>query len=471
MEAVVRAFLKQKNLLSEGQHVVVAVSGGPDSLALLHFLWNERASMGIRVTAAHINHQLRKEESDAEEELVRRFCQNNKIPFERAAVDVRAYAKQHNKGMSLAARELRYEQLSHIMQSVGAKRLAVAHHGDDQIETVFMKLVRSANALQRPGMDAMRRINQGQIIRPLLSVTKQDILDYCKRHHLQYALDSSNTSPAYTRNRFRESVWPFVTKENPALSKHIQRYHEWQTDDQEYLYVLAEEQLQAMLVHKSEHLLTIKRDRFLSVGLPLQRRVIHLILNYLYNESALITSVHIEQTINMLHADNPSATLELANRTTVLREYNDCHFSVASQEVSIQPSEILTIPGHVSLLIGELKTEWLQKPLESHSLERIHIDTDNISLPLSVRSIRPGDRMAPVGMEGSKKLSRIFIDRKIPKSMRSKWPVIVDANDQILWLPLLQKSRLAEGRASSGNVVTLTFCGETKYLLKQQELY
>ncbi|MDQ0209222.1 tRNA lysidine(34) synthetase TilS [Alkalicoccobacillus murimartini] len=468
MEVAVRAFIKHTNMLSKGQHVVIAVSGGPDSMALLHFLWQERRHYGIHITAAHINHQLRGDESNRDEELVRDFCLKEGIPCEFAAVDVKGYAKRNQMGSSVAARELRYQALLDILKRVNGNCLAVAHHGDDQIETVFMKLVRSANALQIPGIEASRMIGDVPLIRPLLGVTKADILQYCVNYGIQYALDSSNTSTVYTRNRFRETVLPFVTHENPMLFKHIQRYHEWQSEDQAFLFSLAEEQLSQILIKKSEQIVTISRDQFLSVALPLQRRVIHLILNYLYNESARITSVHIEQTITMLRAENPSASLELANGAKLLREYDHCHFLLVPSNVKEQPPLMLDIPGKVVLHLGEVSANWVEQETKQNHDPHIQLDGDELKLPLTVRASCSGDRIAALGMAGTKKLNRLFIDRKVPRSLRSEWPVVVDSHEQIIWVPLLQRSRLAKVTSSTKNIVELTFYGDTKRLLEFQ---
>ncbi|MCM2677720.1 tRNA lysidine(34) synthetase TilS [Alkalicoccobacillus plakortidis] len=457
MEATVRSFIKQSNMTLNGKHVVIAVSGGPDSMALLHFLWRERHHTQIQVTAAHINHQLRGDESNQDEALVRDFCKKEGIPIQVARVDVKSYAKQNGIGSSVAARELRYQKLNKILESIQGDYLAVAHHGDDQIETVFMKMVRSANALQKPGMDAVRSFGEATLIRPLLCVTKTIILDYCEANNVPFALDSSNSSQVYTRNRFRESVLPFVTQENPMLFKHIQRYHEWQTEDQDFLFSLAENSLNQMLVKKSEQFLTISRDQFLSVALPLQRRVIHLILNYLYNESARITSVHIEQTITMLHAENPSATLELASDFRAIREYNYCHFSRFEPSDKEQIHTRLDIPGSVRLQLGEITATKLGQDMNQEDLPKFQLDLDGLVLPLTVRTPIPGDRIAAIGMTGTKKLNRLFIDRKVPKSLRSKWPVVTDAHEQIIWVPLLQRSRIANVTNASSNIAELTF--------------
>lgn len=456
VEESVHTFMKYKHMGIEGQHIVVAVSGGPDSMALLHFLHQERRRYTIRVTAAHINHQLRGVESDQDEQMVRTYCKQAGIIFVSEKVDVKQYAKEHRVGSSLAARELRYSQLERIMNEVNGDCLAVAHHGDDQIETVLMKLVRSANALQKPGMEAVRPFYQAKLIRPFLTLSKSDIITYCEEKGIPYRVDSSNASAVYTRNRFRETILPFVTEENPNIHKHVQRYHEWQSEDQDFLNDLAEEAMTQVVQAKREQIVTISIDSFLSVALPLQRRMIHLILNYLYKGSTRITSVHIEQTITMLGASNPSAKLELADGLKVNREYNRCHFVRNEQNKRNQISKELVVPGKVFHTFGEMSATSVshEEPVEPYE---VLLDSDSITLPLIVRVPLPGDRIDALGMDGTKKLNRLFIDRKLPKSLRAEWPIVTDAHGQIIWVPYLQRSRIAVVTEETKNIVKLTF--------------
>lgn len=449
-------FIKHTQMGIEGQHIVIAVSGGPDSMALLHFLYKERQKYNIRITAAHINHQLRGDESDQDEHLVRAYCEQAGIAFISQRVDVKRYAQEQRIGSSLAARELRYSQLERILDKVKGGYLAVAHHGDDQIETVLMKLVRSANALQKPGMEAVRPFHQAILIRPFLSLSKVDIVAYCEENRIPYRIDSSNASSAYTRNRFREVILPFVTEENPNIHMHVQRYQEWLSEDQDFLNGLAEEAMKQVVLDKREQIVTISIDLFLSVALPLQRRMIHLILNYLYKKSARITSVHIEQTLTMLGANNPSATLELADGLKVNREYNRCHFVRNEQNELNQITKELKVPGKVFHSLGEVSASSVsqEEPVGPHE---VLLDLDSVQMPLSVRVTLPGDRINALGMDGTKKLNRLFIDRKLPKSLRSEWPIVTDANGCIIWVPYLQRSRIAVVTEKTKNIVKLTF--------------
>ncbi|MFK3939495.1 tRNA lysidine(34) synthetase TilS [Alkalihalobacillus sp. NPDC078783] len=456
MEESVHTFMKHTEMGIDGQHVVVAVSGGPDSMALLHFLYEERRRYRIRVTAAHINHQLRGEESEQDERLVKTYCEQAGIDFISQRVDVKRYAQKQRIGSSLAARELRYSQLERILDESKGDCLAVAHHGDDQIETVLMKFVRSANALQKPGMEAIRPFHQAKLIRPFLALSKSDIFTYCDENSIPYRIDSSNASSAYTRNRFRETILPFVTEENPNIHRHVQRYHEWQSDDQDFLNGLAEEAMLQVVHAKREQIVTISIDLFLSVALPLQRRMIHLILNYLYKGSARITSVHIEQTITMLGASNPSATLELADGLKVNREYNRCHFVRNEPNEQGQITKELKVPGKVVHSLGEVSATYVSQEEPSGPFE-VLLDLDSIQLPLMIRAPLPGDRIDALGMDGTKKLNRLFIDRKLPKSLRSEWPIVTDADGYIIWVPYLQRSRIAVVTEETKNIVKLTF--------------
>ncbi len=321
------------NLLKPGETIIVAVSGGPDSMALLDFLWSERERYHIQVCACHVHHQLRGSEADEDAMYVQTYCREKQIPFYQKRVQVREYAKKHQIGTQLAARELRYEWFSELLSTIPNSKIATGHHGDDQVETMFMKMIRGSVPLHTLGIPAKRTLGAGLIIRPLLSITKEEIEQYCKEALLQPRYDSSNQSQAYTRNRLRYDLLPILKRENGNIHKHMQRQNEWADDDHRFLMTQAEEVLPSIIIEKSERNVTISRHALLNVGVPLQRRLIHLILSYLYGKnSPLITSIHIEQVLELLYREKSAGEVHLSESFIVRREYEVCHFSEAIRE-------------------------------------------------------------------------------------------------------------------------------------------
>ncbi|WP_053070531.1 tRNA lysidine(34) synthetase TilS [Alkalihalobacillus pseudalcaliphilus] len=460
MRQSVHNFIEKNRFFTYIDRVFVAISGGPDSMALLHYLWTHRDQWNISVEAVHINHQLRADEADADEAFVREECQEYGIPLTVQKVDVTSYANMNGMATQLAARELRYKCFTALCEN---ERTAIvtAHHGDDQIETVMMKIVRGYLPLQGIGIKAVRSLGNGYLIRPFLGITKEKIENYCKEEHVHYRIDSSNHSDKYTRNRYRKELLPFIKKENAQAHVQIQRQVEWNQDDQAFLERLAEDAQAKVTESQTETSVTISQVLFLQLSIPLQRRVIHLILNYLYNyNSPFISSIHIEQIIDLLNDTHPSKKLDVRNGLIVSRDYQVCHFSKTDsyhKETGFQTA--LLYKGSVQTALGEISAYPFKDQNETDRVgSKLIILSKDVTFPLMVRSRLPGDRIEAKGMAGSKKLTRLFIDRKISQSLRDEWPVVVDADGSIIWVPLLMVSRKVEHQTQTeANRIVLRF--------------
>lgn len=443
MREAVHTTINRYQLLPPGSTVIVAVSGGPDSMALLHFLWSVRGRYQIDVCACHLHHQLRGEEADDDANYITSYCEENGIKLYQKKLDVKRYAKEQKKGTQLAARELRYRWFLELVTSIPNSQIATGHHGDDQVETMFMKMIRGSIPLQPFGIPLKRELGKGAIIRPFLYVTKAEIEAYCKEASIFPRYDSSNGSSKYTRNRIRQQLLPVVKKENANIHIHMQRQNEWETDDHLFLLQLAEEALSEITINKSEQNVTISRLAFLDVAVPLQRRMIQLILSYLCENASTITAIHIERVIRLLQSEHPSGEIQLGDSLYVHREYHVCHFLFQGKKRQERQTELLTIPGKVFMhqwIIEASITEdrdFVEQP------NQIVLDLNQVVTPLIVRSRQQDDKIAGRGMEGTKKVGRLFIDRKTPKREREKWPIIVDGSGQILWVPFLHRTRIS----------------------------
>jgi tRNA(Ile)-lysidine synthase len=457
MKSDVHNFIKRHHLFEDCKLVIVAVSGGPDSIALLHYLWSNKEHYQIEVAACHVHHQLRGEEADEDARYVELFCKERGISFYQRCVNVKEYACKNNVGTQVAARELRYSYFEELLSRYPNSILATGHHGDDQVETVLMRMVRGSLPLFTYGIPVKRKFGQGVIIRPFLGITKEKIEQYCIEELLYPRRDSSNESSAYTRNRFRREILPFLKEENPMVHTHVQRKHEWETDDQSLLMALAEEAKSTIITKKSERNVTISRIALLNIALPLQRRVIHLILNYLYGKnSPLITSIHIEQVLEVLRHEKPSADLHFPDSTLIRREYDLCHFMKDHIHEVEQIVQTLPVPGSLSTKTWIIESYVTEDQDIVEKDNQIVLDYDIVSGPLLVRSKKPSDRMTCRGMDGTKKVGRLFIDRKIPKQDREHWPIIIDGEGQIVWVPFLHRSKVANVGHDTKKVLVLT---------------
>jgi tRNA(Ile)-lysidine synthase len=456
MKVAVHNFIQSHNLFEKEDTIFVAVSGGPDSMALLHYLWSRREIEQLTIIACHVHHQLRGLEADMDASFVKQFCEARSIEYLEKRVDVKGYAKKKQLGTQLAARELRYQWFANLLEKPTDK-LATGHHGDDQVETMFMKMVRGIVPLHTYGIPVKRKLGNGFIIRPFLGITKEEIEQYCIEASIQPRRDSSNQSTTYTRNRFRKDVLPILKKENQNIHLHMQRQNEWGSDDHLFLMAMAEEQMASIITEKNEQNVTISRLSLLSVSVALQRRVIHLILNYLYGKySRFTTSIHIEQVLIMLQRDKTSAELHLPNSVFVRRDYDLCHFSMGIINRMEEQAYILSFSGKIELPFWEI-TSYVTEDVDLvEQPNQIILDHEKIIEPLMIRGKQPQDRIACRGMEGTKKVARLFIDRKISKQDREYWPLLVDGKGEVLWVPYLHRSRIANRDCHTKKMIVIT---------------
>ncbi|MBY6038510.1 tRNA lysidine(34) synthetase TilS [Fictibacillus nanhaiensis] len=457
----VEQFIKKHRLLSSAKTVVVGVSGGPDSLALLHFLWKRSSVYNISVIAASFNHKLRGEESENELAFVERFCLERNIPFEGGGEDVAHYQKKNHLSLQTAARTCRYRFFEQIMKKHKADHLALAHHGDDQIETMLMRMTRGSEGYSLAGIPIRRPFAEGEIIRPFLGITKDQIEHYCKVEKLFPVHDPSNESDTYVRNRYRKHILPFLKQENPSVHERFQYLSETISEDEAYISEQAEIELEKVLIVKTEGKIELSVSSFNKMPIPLQKRGITLILNYLYklNPSSL-SSVHKENFLSLLGSEHPSGFLHFPSGLFVSRTYDRCTLSfepVKNEEESSYDFS-LELPGRVELPNGIMTAEITDcEPLSTRGKDVFVFSWNDVSLPLRVRTRRPGDRMAIAGV-GTRKLKDIFIDAKVRQEERSVWPIVVDANGSIIWIPgLKHTNRSTMNHSNSEQWVILHF--------------
>jgi tRNA(Ile)-lysidine synthase len=440
LEGKVEAFLDRHSFTLEHKKIVVGVSGGPDSLALLHYLLRQKEKRSLSIVVAHVDHMFRGQESFDDAMFVKNYCEQNAIPFEMAQINVPERMKLSGKSSELEAREARYEFFAKVMKKYGYSILALAHHGDDQVETILMRLTRGSTGKARAGIPFTRPFENGVIFRPFLCVTKDEIKQYCNKYYLEPRIDSTNETDLYSRNRFRKKVLPFLKKENGHVHEHFQRYSEELQSDESFLQELTVQSMNTVMKIDEVNGISIDIKKFLEMPLPLQRRGIQLILNYLYKEKpASLSAIHIDQILSFIHQPRSSGQLDLPNGLKVIRSYFDLCFQFQVIESESYHFE-MNGPGVVDLPYGgSIQLSLIEKPVITHHSYAV-FNADKLKWPITIRSRKTGDRMTLKGMSGSKKLKSIFIDSKVPLPERDKWPVITDGEGCIIWLPGLKKS-------------------------------
>ncbi|MGG6312078.1 tRNA lysidine(34) synthetase TilS [Paenibacillus macerans] len=466
---LVRRTGRLERLWFPGDRIVVAVSGGADSTALLHIMKEIAADqeLGLELICAHLHHGLRGAEADRDAEFVRNLAQRLNLPFELGYADVPAYMKESGKGMELAAREKRYEFLHGVAVRYGAASIALAHHADDQAETVLMRLLRGSGPSGLAGMRFKRREKNVELIRPLLRIYKTDLLRACHESGLSFVEDSSNLHTEQARNSVRLDVLPFLGQYNGQLPESLGRLAELTAAEDDYLL---QETLKAYagIVRMEEGGPAFDIAPFAALHVALQRRLIKLILNYLPLSTEEHDFVKIEAIRQGTIQDRPTTwSLDLGGGSKCLREYGTIRFIPVATESQIPhytylveqfPAEVPIAGTGQSLRMTRLTAgRDADRAKAGSNNNEAEFDADELVYPLTVRSRLPGDVMKVLGLNGSKKVKDIFIDEKIPPSLRSRIPMVTDAKGRILWIPGVRRSAIAAVNPHTTSVVHMVF--------------
>jgi tRNA(Ile)-lysidine synthase len=458
LESTVESYLNHHSFKLENKRIIVGVSGGPDSLALLHYLLQERGKRDLFIVAAHVDHMFRGEESFLDAMFVKDFCEQHRIPFEMIQINVTEIMEATGKSSQIAGRDVRYEFYHNMMKKYAASYLALGHHGDDQIETMLMRLTRGSSGKARAGIPFSRPFFEGTIFRPFLCLTKDEIWHYCKRHNLTPRLDPSNEKGIYSRNRFRKHVLPFLKTENSHVHEHFQRFSEELQSDEDLLQELTVERIKTVMTKREEDKITIDIKRYLEMPLPLQRRGIQLILNYLYKERPTsLSAIHIDQVFSLIHHHEPSGKLDFPNGLKVIRSYIQLSFQF--QHTIAEPYLFKVFePGTVKLPNGGfIKIDHIDGSVSDTQHNTALFNEASIKWPLIIRTRKQGDRMTLKGTKGSRKLKDIFIDQKVPIQNRDTWPVVTDRDNFIIWLPNLKRSSVEGVDPSAKQYIQITY--------------
>ena len=439
LEQVERYCVKHA-LLRTGDGIVAACSGGADSLALLLLLWQLRKKYGVRIVAAHFEHGIRGEESLADAAYVKDFCAARKIPFAVASADVPAEAAARGLSLETAARELRYAFLERVRQERRFDSIAVAHHADDQSETVLMRLLRGTGT---QGLAAMRPRSgaQGQIIRPLLGVTKAEIRAWCRRNHLQPREDSTNQQADCTRNRLRLLTMPQLRQEyNPELSRALCQLAEVAAAEGEYLDRQVNALWQDAGVVQKEPEFALRQKGVAAQPLALQRRIIRRFWQEITGSPQDLGFVQAESLRELCIAGNTGGRQELPAGWTASVSYGRlvCR-RLPAKDLAIPSPAVLQIPGETRWGDYCCQAQWRKSmPEHTGSLECC-LKPEQVPGQMVIRSREAGDTMLLKG--GRKKLKKLLIDDKIPQAERDRIPLLA-AGQEILWVVGHRRSHL-----------------------------
>ena len=425
-------------LVEKGDRLIVGVSGGVDSMVLLHLLYACREAFDLSLIVAHVNHGLRPAESEKEAALVQKEAARLGLPFEYGQFNVKEFQKSMGLSPQDAARRIRFHFFYSLLQRHDAQKVVLGHHADDQVETVLLRLIRGSG-LQ--GLKGMLPIREGRVIRPLLGVWREEIQAFAAEKEIPFLLDSSNLKSDYLRNRIRLTLIPLMEREyQPNFKQLLLRTSNILREENDYLEKGAEAAYQ-VIVRKEKDTLFFKFSEYRSLHQAIQWRVMKKILERVYDwgtglEEGEWSEVH--KIYQRLHQSSPSFLVELPHGALVEKRYDLVLFGKGKVK-PLPPFEVeLRSPG--STFIEEIGKEVVIEETDRDKFKDYKgpgdtalLDYGSLQFPLRMRNFRPGDRFHPLGAKGSQKLKEFFIDHKVPKVERPKVPLLV-SGERIAWV-------------------------------------
>lgn len=439
MYTKVKDHIVTNQLIQPGEKLLLAVSGGADSMAMLDVFSRLSKDLTFSFMVVTVDHKLRGTESEADRLFVENYCHMRAIPVVGTSVDVVSFKQTHGAGTQVAARTLRYQAFQHVMSQHDCDTLVLAHHADDQAESLIMALVKSTDPRQLTGMPEVRTFGDKRLIRPFLHVAKVDIYQYLYKEQVPYREDPSNSDDHYRRNAVRHHIIPLLKQFNPELLKTTDVLMSHLKEDDDYLTKEAQKRFdQYVEIASNDRAISIDISVVKKEARALQRRLFHLILNYLYDTlPSRLSYKHETAFFSLLQHTDGQRSVDLPDGLVMRQVYDRLMFCFKDQHTCETTVNDTTSASHKRPLSFE----------ETIVGEKEDATKDCLYLPYAlyhqgmyhVRTRKAGDKIYLPELDGHKKVSRIFIDQKIPQDQRDHWPLLVDEHDHVVWVMGLTK--------------------------------
>lgn len=470
MEKKVLDYIKKYSMIDRKDKILVALSGGPDSLCLLNILNNLKEELGIELYAAHLNHGLRGEEADGDEAFVKEFCNKLAIECYTRKVDINRVSKEKGISSEMAGREERYTFFNELKDKLKIDKIALAHNANDQAETILMRIMRGTGI---EGLKGIKPVRDNIYIRPILILKRDDIEDYCIKSALNPRIDKTNSETIYTRNKIRLELIPYIQQNfNSDIINTLNRFSELVAKDEEYIDSIAKEKFLAYCSRKDENTLIISNRAFKEQEAILTR-ILRMSLNNLTGTLYNLERVHIYDIINIqlqgtgkkinlpfgVLAENVygDIILKICNNTS-----EDCKEDMFYQ-FKIKDLPLDQLQKGVYFSLEEINSKFHLKLLKDVSKKDLkgdistkYFDYDKIKGDMIIRNRKEGDRFFPYGMKGSKKLKDIFIDLKVPREKRDYIPLLCFGDD-ICWIIGYRSSEIFKVGTDTKNILKIRF--------------
>jgi len=434
---------KLTDLVSSGDKIVVGVSGGVDSIALLHVLHLFSKTKNYELVVAHINHMARGGESYVDADFVKDAAENLGLRFFLKEIDVEDKKAQFKKSFQETARLIRYQFFDETLKAVGGNKIALGHSADDRVETILMNIIRGSGLKGLVGIPQVR----GNIIRPFWEIYRKELASYLKVSKIPFRNDLSNNDRKYLRNRIRHELIPCLETYNPNIKIKLQEMSEIVGEDDALLSQMTRDIFSKKILGAEENEKNIywKIDEFLSHPVSLRQRLVRETFCRIAGNMLHITAHHVREVNDLFNFPKVGKTLNIPRNIKVTCSYDSVVFQQTMEnprenisEKESFPTPIL-IPGFTELTEGQIRveTQILEGNREYSSLNpnmQAFLDLEKTGFIIKARFFRSGDRFRPLGVLGNKKLKSFFIDSKIPRHVRHKIPILTNDKDDIIWV-------------------------------------
>lgn len=442
-----RSAVEKYDMFGPGDRVVVGVSGGPDSVALLRWLSGFARERGFQLHIAHLDHMLRGEESAADARWVQNLAEDLGLPHTIEAIDVQAVRDEMRLSLEDAARQARYSFFAHVVKEVEARGVAVAHTADDQVETIVLHWLRGAGLAGLRGMQPVTtyRVVPGfessaadvRVVRPLLEVWRSEVESYLEENGLSARLDRSNLELDFLRNKVRQQLIPYLQSYNPRIKESVLRSAEFLGADYDFIRSNVAEVWDSV-ARVGERKVTFDLTRWLELPESLQRHMLREAMCRLVGDVIGLSSVHIDSALAIIRSGRTGASVTWPRGLEVKKSYDSflIGFCGPRREPSLSiEGQRLEVPGGTKIYgtPWEVKAVLRSRPCGDAQPHHADLDFERVGKHLVVRRRKPGDRFRPLGMKGEKSLQDFFVDAKVPEEERDEVP-IVSSSDHVVWI-------------------------------------
>ncbi len=426
---------RKYDMISEGEVILSGLSGGPDSVCLLHALHKMKDAFKLNITALYIDHGLRPDETGSEIEFCKDICKNLNLPFMQKSIDVKSCAKEQKLNIQEAARQLRYRIFDETSYEINARKIALGHTADDQAETLIMRLLRGSGPTGLSGIPPVR----GYIIRPLIEIGRGEIERFLDAEKIAYIIDSSNLKKDYLRNRIRLSLMPMLKELNPDIIGTLSKTAAIFRDEERYFEFIVTKTLMKLITRKTDHRIELFLSPFEIMDKVIMRRVLRRAIDETKGLRG-ISFIHIEDIIELVKRGDAGDRVYLPGGIRVIKKYSTI---LLTSETPVQLTACtLTVPGDTILKEAGvlIKASVIEDQGSEVSNQNSGLwtafgifDADKLDFPLLVRHRTDGDFFYPSGFGRKRKIQDFFVDQKVPRDERDRVPLIISAND-IIWV-------------------------------------